>query len=168
VSALNTPINVAAKVDEARSLYLSGYNCAQSVFAAFSQEMGLKREDALRMASGMGGGIGGLRMTCGAVSAMAMVLSALYGYDDAADFEGKKQLYADIQRLHSSFIAEHETSECRALLQKSGIVVKAQPSERTPEYYRTRPCARYIELCAKFISEELNHKQSKPFPNTAP
>ena len=26
---------VAAKVDLARSLYLSGYNCSQSVFAAF-------------------------------------------------------------------------------------------------------------------------------------
>jgi C_GCAxxG_C_C family probable redox protein len=156
VSALNNPINVAAKVDLARSLYLSGYNCAQSVFAAFSQEMGLEEKTALRMASGMGGGIGGLRMTCGAVSAMAMVLGALRGYDDAADFDGKKQLYADIQRLHEAFVTVHETSNCRELLQKSGIVAKAQPSERTPEYYRKRPCARYIECCAQLLAEELN------------
>lgn len=156
MSALNNPINVAAKVDLARSLYLSGYNCAQSVFAAFSQEMGLDEKTALRMASGMGGGIGGLRMTCGAVSAMAMVLGTLRGYDDAADFDGKKQLYADIQRLHDAFTAVHETSCCRELLQKSGIVAKAQPSERTPEYYKKRPCARYIELCAQLLAEELN------------
>ena len=154
MSVLN--INVAAKVDLARSLYLSGYNCAQSVFAAFSEEMGLTQETALKMASGMGGGIGGLRMTCGAVSAMAMVLGALRGYSDAADFEGKKQLYADVQRLHAAFTAVHETSNCRQLLQKSGIVAKAQPSERTPEYYKKRPCARYIELCAQLLAEELN------------
>jgi C_GCAxxG_C_C family probable redox protein len=153
---LKHPIDVAAKVDLARSLYLSGYNCAQSVFAAFSEEMGISQETALRTASGMGGGIGGLRMTCGAVSAMAMVLGALRGYDDAADYEGKKQLYADIQRLHTDFTAVHETSHCRDLLQKSGIVAKAQPSERTPEYYRKRPCARYIELCAQLLAEELN------------
>lgn len=149
-------INVAAKVDLARSLYLNGYNCAQSVFAAFSEEMGLAQETALKMASGMGGGIGGLRMTCGAVSAMAMVLGALRGYSQAEDFEGKKQLYADIQRLHAAFTEVHETSCCRDLLQKSGIVAKAQPSERTPEYYKKRPCARYIELCAQLLAEELN------------
>lgn len=154
MSVLN--INVAAKVDLARSLYLSGYNCAQSVFTAFSEEMGLTQETALKMVSGMGGGIGGLRMTCGAVSAMAMVLGALRGYSDAADFEGKKQLYADVQRLHAAFTAVHETSNCRQLLQKSGIVAKAQPSERTPEYYQKRPCARYIELCAQLLAEELN------------
>ena len=155
---LKHPIDVAAKADLARSLYLSGYNCAQSVFAAFSQEMGIARETALRMASGMGGGIGGLRMTCGAVSAMAMVLGSLRGYSDAADYEGKKQLYADIQRLHEAFIARHETSNCRELLKASGIVAMAQPSQRTPEYYKKRPCARYIELCAQLLAEELNRQ----------
>ena len=150
------PIHVAAKVELARSLYLNGYNCAQAVFAAFSQEMGIPQDAALRMASGMGGGIGGLRMTCGAVSAMAMVLGNLRGYSDADDFDTKKQLYADIQRLHAAFVEVHETSNCRELLQKSGIVAKAQPSERTPEYYRKRPCARYIELCAQLLAEELN------------
>jgi len=149
-------VNVAAKVELARSLYLNGYNCAQSVFAAFCEEMGLAQETALKMASGMGGGIGGLRMTCGAVSAMAMVLGTLRGYSHAEDFEGKKQLYADIQRLHGAFVEVHETSSCRDLLQKSGIVAKAQPSERTPEYYKKRPCARYIELCAQLLAEELN------------
>ncbi len=149
-------INVAAKVELARSLYLDGYNCAQSVFAAFSEEMGIPRDTALKMASGMGGGIGGLRMTCGAVSAMAMVLGSLRGYNSADDYECKKQLYADIQRLHAAFTAVHETSNCRELLQKSGIVAKAQPAERTPEYYKKRPCARYIELCAQLLAEELN------------
>ncbi len=146
---------VAAKAELARNMYLSGYNCAQSVFAAFCEEMGISQKTALRIASGMGGGIGGLRMTCGAVSAMVMVLGTLRGYDDAEDYEGKKQLYADIQRLHAAFVAEHETSECKTLLMKSGIVAKAQPSERTPEYYRKRPCARYIELCAALLAEEL-------------
>ena len=32
---LKHPIDVAAKADLARSLYLSGYNCAQSVFCGF-------------------------------------------------------------------------------------------------------------------------------------
>ncbi|MBO5502253.1 MAG: C_GCAxxG_C_C family protein [Clostridia bacterium] len=147
--------NVAAKVELARDLYLNGYNCAQAVFAAFSEEMGISRETALRIASGMGGGMGGLRMTCGAVSAMAMVLGTIRGYDQADDYDGKKQLYADIQRLHGEFIAVHEISNCRELLAKSGIVAKAQPAERTPEYYRKRPCARYIELCAELLAKEL-------------
>lgn len=143
------------KVALARELFLEGYNCAQAVFAAFAEEMELPRETALLIASGMGGGIGGLRETCGAVSAMALVLGKLRGYSDAADTEGKKALYAAIQKLHSLFTAEFETSNCRQLLVSAGIAAKSTPAERTPEYYRQRPCCRYIEKAAELLSYAL-------------
>ncbi|MBE5777996.1 MAG: C_GCAxxG_C_C family protein [Clostridiales bacterium] len=143
------------KVDRARELYLSGYNCAQAVFAAFAEEMKVPVETALKIASGMGGGIGGLRETCGAVSAMALVLGTLRGYNDAADYEGKKELYAAVQRLHGEFCKEYETSNCRQLLISAGIAASNVPAERTPEYYRKRPCYRYIEKAAQLLAEEL-------------
>ena len=150
-------IDTAAKAEQARSLFLKGCNCAQAVFAAYADEMGLSEKEALRIAGGMGGGIGGLRFTCGAVSAMALVLGALQGYDDPADAEGKKQLYARIQTLHARFTDEYQTSNCKALLEAAGIAANAMPSERTPEYYKTRPCVRYVEKCAELVGEELNH-----------
>lgn len=72
-------MNPNEKAELARELFLSGSNCAQSVYAAFAEDMGMSRERALLLSSGMGGGIGGLRFTCGAFLAMAMVMSALRG-----------------------------------------------------------------------------------------
>lgn len=83
-------IDREAKITRARELFLSGYNCAQSVFAAYAEEAGLTESLALRLSSGFGGGMGGLRSVCGAVSGMFMVVSALRGYDDAADTRGEK------------------------------------------------------------------------------
>ena len=52
------------------SVFEEGYNCAQAVFLAFAEEQGLDRPAAARLVSGMGGGMGRLRETCGAVSSM--------------------------------------------------------------------------------------------------
>ena len=117
--------------------------------------MGMSRETALRLSGGLGGGIGGLRFTCGAFTAMVMVLSALRGYTDGADLDGKKRLYAQVQRLHELFVEKYGTSVCRELLEKNGVSVSNVPSERTPEYYKKRHCAQYVAFCAELVAEEL-------------
>lgn len=151
-------MNPNEKAELARELFLSGSNCAQSVYAAFAEDMGMSRERALLLSSGMGGGIGGLRFTCGAFTAMAMVLGVLRGYTDGADMDGKKRLYAQVQQLHERFVEKHGTSVCRELLEQNGVSVSNVPSERTPEYYQKRPCAQYVAFCAGLIAEELEKK----------
>ena len=151
-------MNPNEKAELARELFLSGSNCAQSVYAAFADEMGMSRERTLLLSSGMGGGIGGLRFTCGAFLAMAMVLSALRGYTDGADMDGKKRLYAQVQRLHERFVEKYGTSVCRELLEKNGVSASPVPSERTPEYYKKRHCAQYVAFCAELVAEELEKK----------
>ena len=143
------------KIAKARELFLSGYNCAQSVAGAFAPEMGMDELQVIRLSSGFGGGLGGIRVLCGAFSAVGMVMSQVNGYDDAEDMEGKKSLYAAIQRLGAIFTDKYETLNCRELLNKAGIEAKSMPSERTPEYYRTRPCVRYVEACAGILADEL-------------
>ena len=74
----------------ARQAFKEGYNCSQSMVAAFSDLMGMDKKTALRLASSFGGGMGRMREVCGAVTGMFMVVGILYGYDDAKDYEGKK------------------------------------------------------------------------------
>lgn len=76
--------------EKARDLFRAGYNCAQSVVGAFHEEMGLSLEDAVRLASSFGGGMGGMRETCGAVTGMFLVAGMLKGYDDPADYDARK------------------------------------------------------------------------------
>ena len=149
-------IDKQKKVEKARDLFLEGYNCAQAVAAAFAPEMGMEEKTVLRLSSGFGGGLGGTRNTCGAVSGMCMAASWVLGYDDAEDMDAKKFLYASIQRMCAQFESQYGTIICRNLLERNGVEAKSEPSERTPEYYRTRPCARYVEACAGILCDMLN------------
>ena len=54
------------KADRAEELFRKGYNCSQSVFVAFAEELGMSEEEAARMASPFGAGFGKLREVCGA------------------------------------------------------------------------------------------------------
>lgn len=161
-------VDPGQKAQQARELFLQGYNCSQSVFAAFAPEMGLPFKQALRIASGMGGGIGGLRFTCGAVTGMMMALGAIQGYDDPAAKEEKQELYARVQGLHARFTQIYETSVCRNLLESANIAASAIPADRTPEYYRVRPCLRYVEQCARLLADELNAKAEGPAEASRP
>ena len=77
----------------AKELFLKGYNCAQAVACAFCDITGYDIGASARMASSFGGGLGRLRETCGVVSAAALVLGIVKGYDDPTDHEAKKQHY---------------------------------------------------------------------------
>ena len=58
----------------AKENFQSGYSCAQAVFLACTENMGLDTETRARLASSFGGGMGGMRQVCGAVSGMLMAL----------------------------------------------------------------------------------------------
>ena len=55
------------------------------------------------------------------------------------------------------FKAEHETIICRELLHNIGLKkdIGGDPEERTPEYYRTRPCVRFVETAATILEQML-------------
>ena len=53
--------------------FMQGYGCCQSVVAAFADLYGMDKQLALRVAAGFGGGVGRLRMMCGAVSGLVIL-----------------------------------------------------------------------------------------------
>ena len=63
----------------AEELFLSGCNCAQAVFCAFEDVTGYTHEEAMRLSSSFGGGIGRMREVCGTMSGAAMVAGTLWG-----------------------------------------------------------------------------------------
>ena len=135
--------------------FLSGCNCCQAVLMAYADVLGLTQEQAAMVAVGHGGGMGRLRLHCGAFSAAVMLAGVIEG-PDGAKKEHRPQTYARVQEIHSRFIEVNGTVSCAELLGRAGVPEEPTPEERTPEYYRKRPCARYIECCAQLLAEELN------------
>lgn len=147
------------RADRAEELFRQGYNCSQSVFAAFADVVGMSVEEAAKLASPFGAGFGKLREVCGAVSGMTMVAGKLCGYDDPADAEGKKALYRLIQNMCAEFEAQKGTIICRELLGLEKGEDIGEPSVRTEEYYRSRPCIGACRTAAEIAEKYLLKEQ---------
>lgn len=140
------------KGELAKAYFLQGLNCCQAVVLAFKDELGLSEETLKKLAIGFGGGLARQRLTCGAVSGMSMVISAL-----KSDGNDKGYIYSLIQKACEEFKAETGSLICAEML--SGEILKdksAIPEARTPEYYKKRPCA---DLC--YLAAEIAEKYIK-------
>lgn len=149
-------VNVEERSARAKELFLSGYNCAQSVFLAFRDLTTLDEQTAAIVASSFGGGMGRLREVCGAVSGMSLVAGFLYPNFDPTNALSKKENYAAVQELAERFREENGFIVCRDLL---GLVQQKDdptPSPRTESYYKRRPCAEYVAIAARIVAKKIN------------
>ena len=141
------------RVQKAVELFKSGYNCSQSVVAAFADMYGFTQEQALRMGASFGGGIGRMRETCGAACGMFLVAGLETGATEATDREGKAANYAVVQELAAEFKKRNGSLICGELLGlKKKELVSNVPEERTAQYYSKRPCAKMVEEAARILS----------------
>ncbi len=143
---------------QAVRLFAEGNNCAQSVLMAYADVLGLTQEQAAMVSVGHGGGMGRLRLHCGAFSAAVMLAGALEG-PEGAKKEHRPQTYARVQEIHRRFVEKNGTVSCAELLGKAGVPENPTPEERTPEYYAKRPCARIIRSACQIIDAMLAEKE---------
>ncbi len=143
-----------SREEKARENFLKGYNCAQAVLLAFADLTGIDEDTLARLASPFGGGMGRMREVCGAVSGMFMAEGLLQGYSAPEANGEKKELYARIQALAARFSEECGSIICRELLPGKADSAPT-PTERTPEFYKKRPCADLVALAAKILEEEM-------------
>lgn len=144
--------------DRAAALFLSGYNCAQSVFGAFCDVTGMDFETAMKCASSFGAGMGRMREVCGAVSAMFMIAGILYGYEDTGEGGRKAEHYRLIQALAEEFKEKHGSIICRELIASLKKDTSPTPEARTEQYYKERPCAGFVRTAAEIMENIIATK----------
>ena len=150
-----------SRTERAKELFLEGFNCSQSVFAAFADLFDMDKETALRVSASFGGGIGRMREVCGAASGMFLVAGMLSGQVEGKDQTAKKNNYEIVQRLAEEFKKENKgTYICRELLGLDMAGKKVVPGDTTPEvrteeYYKKRPCLKTIQGAAAIVEQML-------------
>ena len=149
---------VARAVDN----FMQGYGCCQSVVAVFADLYGLDETMAKRIAAGFGGGVGRMRMMCGAVSGIVILVGLDCGQTEGADRQGKSACYKVVQQLLAESKEENGSLICAELLGLKGPVPMGNyvASERTKEYYKQRPCAAKVESAARIFARYLDQKPS--------
>ncbi len=147
--------------EEAGKLFQSGYNCAQSVFCAFCEELGIDRKTGIRLSASFGGGFGRQREVCGAVSGMCMAAGLLFASEDPNDAEAKAAHYARIQQLCGEFKKECGSIICRDLLGSENADNSPVPEKRTEAYYKKRPCADLCKTAAHILEQYIASVEQK-------
>ena len=149
------------RVARAVENFMAGYGCCQSVVAAFADLYGLDDILAKKIAAGFGGGIGRMRMMCGAVSGIVMLVGLHCGQTEGSDLEGKTACYKVVQELLEQSRQQNGSLICAEILglkgyEKASCSYIASP--RTAEYYKSRPCAAKVESAARIFADFLKKK----------
>lgn len=150
--------DIEERVQMARDNFkVHGYNCCQSVLLAYADVIGLEPQTAAVMASAFGGGMGRLREVCGSVTAMFMITGFISPAADPSIKTDRTANYALVQDVAAAFREKNGSIVCRELLglKPKSAVESPEPSDRTPEYYRKRPCEDLIACSARIIGERL-------------
>ena len=147
------------RIEKAVELFKSGFNCSQSVVAAFADMYGFSEEQALRMSASFGGGIGRMRQTCGAACGMFLLAGLEKGAIDGKDREGKAANYALVQELAEEFKKRNGSMICAELLGLKKPEGSSIPEARTEQYYSKRPCIKMVEEAARIWVEYLKMQQ---------
>ncbi len=140
------------RVAQAVENYKNGYNCSQAVVAAFADLYGMDKRMALRMAASFGGGIGRMRLTCGAACGMFMLVGLETGSDDLSDKAAKMHNYEVVQQLARRFKEENGSLNCGELL---GLVPTDHPMPKK------RSCSMMVESAARLFADYLVAQQGK-------
>ena len=131
--------------EKAVALFRQGFNCSQSVCAAYAEQFGLDRELALRVSGGFGGGIGRTGEICGALSGSIIIIglkhSAVRGDDKAA----RLKTYDYVMEFLKRFKSRNNSLLCRELI---GCDIS------TPEGYKRALDEKIIATrCPKFLRD---------------
>jgi len=105
-----------SKVDEAMACFQEGFNCSQAIFSTYCEDFGLDKKTALKIACGLGAGMGRLGETCGAVSGAYLLIGLKYGKYITDDEAAKEKTYAMVREFARLFEAKNKTTNCRELL----------------------------------------------------
>ena len=112
------------KIATAEQKFLSGFNCAQSVLFAFSDDIGIDNRIALKTACGFGAGMGRKQEVCGAVTGGIIAIGAKYGRDENDDNSATEKTYSKTRELMDKFQTKHGTFMCLELLDGCNLMTE--------------------------------------------
>ena len=158
-------IDIEERVAKARRLFKEeGYNCCQAVVLAYNDVFGIDYDTAAALSSGFGGGMGRMREVCGSVSGMVMLAGLMAPAADPSVKVDRTRNYALVQEMADEFRAMNGSIVCKELLglvpMGSGAAAVAkespEPSDRTPEYYKKRPCEELVGIAARIVGKRIS------------
>ena len=156
---MNETIENTSKQQQSFDLFRNGYNCSQSVLTVFSEELGLKKDLSMKLASPFGSGIAYMQETCGAVTGALMAIGLKYGKGEHGSNDDKVHAYNLSKQFMAEFKKKHQTVCCRELLEGINMSTpEGMARIMELDYFRIR-CANYVKDAVRIVENILIENQ---------
>lgn len=142
---------MSVTTDMAVDKFISGFNCAQAILFAFSDKVDLERNLALKLACGLGAGMGRKGEICGAVSGGVLALGARYGRGETDDASATETTYKKTNELLSIFAAKHGSVSCKTLLGGCDLTIPIGQQWFKDKELKKEVCTRCVESVAEIV-----------------
>lgn len=139
-----------SRVDNAVTIFKSGYACSQAIAAAYGPQFGLDRDTAVKVA---GGFAGGMRMgsICGAVTGAYMILGLKHC---PANLDSRAPAYDKIKEFTERFRQRNGTVTCSVLLGVDMSTPEGVAQAKEQGLFGTR-CPQMVKDAAEILEEIL-------------
>lgn len=140
-------------ITQAVEMFKEGYSCSQAVFAAYADRFGIERETALKIAAGLGGGVGRTGEICGGVTGAVLVLGLKFGSTNPSDKSAKFECYNKVKTFCDEFKNRTGSLICRELLgfdftSPDGMIRSKQPGA-------FEHCPEFVQIAAEILDSML-------------
>ncbi len=139
---------MTSKQTIAVDLFNNGFNCSQSVLAAFAGDYGLDKETALKLSGGFGGGVRSGEV-CGAVTGAVAVVGLKYGQYVDGDADSKAECNSKTGEFITKFKENNKSIVCRELL---GFDISTD-QERAKSNLHRNDCVNFIKSAVSTLEE---------------
>lgn len=140
-------------VEKANDLFSRKFHCSQAVFAAFSEELGLTEEQALKIGACFGSGMRKGEV-CGACTGALMALGLKYGQADEEDMDSRLKTNEVTDMFLDKFKKENGSYMCKELL-GCDVSTKEGIAEAIDEKLFTEFCPKMVESATKIVEEMI-------------
>ena len=138
-----------SRISQVLDSFTGGYNCCQSLLSTYGKIHGLDRAMALKLAGGMGGGLGHTGEVCGFVSAACLLLGLKNGTGDPT---AKLQVNPICLEFCDEFKAKFGSVNCKDIIKRDIRTMEATLQAKEEGVFQI--CGE----CGRFAAEILETK----------
>jgi C_GCAxxG_C_C family probable redox protein len=130
----------------------SQFNCAQTVFSLFAEDLGLDETTALKVSSCFGGGMA-CAETCGAVTGAYMVIGMKHGHF-TNDPNAKAKTKLLVKQFNEKFRTKHGSLICKELTGYDISTPEGAVAASEKRIHDTM-CTKFIKTACNILEEEF-------------
>lgn len=139
----------------ATAKFMGGFNCAQAVLNAYTDELNLDKNIALKLACGFGAGMGRNQEVCGAVTGGILAIGAKFGRDENGSGADTESTYAKTAELMTRFKEKHGSCLCRELLNGCELATAAGQQEFKDKELKKNICTPCVQTVTTILDQIL-------------